>query len=547
MSIEVIDPGSGYTSVPTATIAGGGGGIGLTVTVWCTLTGARLTQTGFGFSTIQKIVLAGGTLASGGRAAVAYGSVATLGLYQHASIRVGTKLFVFGGLAHTKAAVDNNVGGPSNVGLNAIPYGQYYDTTTKTWTLMAPISSGAGRHSFACVTDGSAYIYVWGGSEITTDTGTNVTLRRYDISANTWSTIATTGYTGNGNAGASAWFITHSGTNYMYVWGGFDLGGTRDTNLYRLNLSTNVWSSISATSAYPYAAVAVSGANVFVIGGRDSQTNTYNGGGTATQSWLQVIKVVPNATLSSTTFTGYTDASLRGRDSAAAVPMTVAGTSYVLLYGGQNITSSAEFTLSALLAFDTGTNTFTKNVQNVVGLPELRGHTAVTLADNSIVLYGGVSEGTERPVAGTGYRFSPQAAFDPASVTTLYVATGTAGNASVKPWAQGSTYLPMQWRGREETSPLPGQQHVMTRFRLDYEGQPQLSIFADGTEEPGGGTFFFNPSSSASRTQARQWLPSASGTRPDGRRLSVQFKSPSAAGNDTVVYRSEVDGKTDGS
>jgi len=105
----------------------------------------------------------------------------------------------------------------------------------------------------------------------------------------------------------------------------------------------------------------------------------------------------------------------------------------------------------------------------------------------------------------------------------------------------------MQWRGREETSPLPGQQHVMTRFRLDYEGQPQLSIFADGTEEPGGGSFFFNPSSSASRTQARQWLPSASATRPDGRRLSVQFKSPSAAGNDTVVYRFEVDGKTDGS
>lgn len=548
VSIEVTDPGSGYTSVPTATIAGGGGGSSLAVTVWCTLTGARLTQTGFGFSTIQKIVLAGGTLASGGRAAVAYGSVATLGLYQHASIRVGTKLFVFGGLAHTKAAVDNNVGGPSNVGLNVIPYGQYYDTTTKTWTLMAPISSGAGRHSFSCVTDGSTYIYVWSGSETTADTATSTTLRRYDISANTWSTIATTLYGGTGNAGASSWFMTHSGTNYMYVWGGFDAGGARDLNLYRLNLSTNAWASISASSAYPYAAVAVSGANVFVIGGRDTQTTTYNGGGTATQSWLSVIKVTPNATLSSTTFTGgVTDTGYRGRDSATAVPMTIAGTSYVLLYGGQNITASSEFTLSALLVYDINANSFTKNVQNIVGLPELRGHTMTTLADNSIVIYGGVSEGTERPVAGTGYRFSPQAAFDPASVTTLYVATGTAGNASVKPWAQGSTYLPMQWRGREETSPLPGQQHVMTRFRLDYEGDPQLSIFADGTEEPGGGSFFFDGASSASRTQARQWLPSASSTRPDGRRLSVQFKSPSAAGNDTVVYRFEVDGKTDGS
>lgn len=546
VAVEVTDPGSGYTSVPTATIAGGGGGVGLSVTVWCSLTGARLTQTGFGFSTLQKITLSGGTLASGGRAAIAYGSVATLGLYQHASIRVGTKLFVFGGIAYTKAAVDGT--GPTNVGLNVIPYGQYYDTTTKTWTAMGKIAT-TGLHSFAYASDGSTYIYVWSGSTTPVyDWGVSTTLYRYTISTNTWASVATTLYSGNGNAGAAAWFMAHSGTNYFYVWGGFDVGGTRDTNLYRLNLTTNAWASVSFGSPYPYAATVVVGNDVYVVGGRSATDTTYNGGGTATQSWLNWQKVTPNATLASSTRVSATDATYRGRDSASAVTMTIAGTTYVLVYGGQNITSSSDYTLSAMLALNTSTNTITKDVQNIVGLPELRGHTAVTLSDNSVVVYGGVSEGSEIPSAATGYRFSPQAAFDPASVTTLYVATYTTlGQTYVKPWAQGSTYLPMQWRGREETSPLPGQQHVMTRFRLDYEGQPQLSIFADGTEEPGGGSFFFNPSISASRTQARQWLPSASATRPDGRRLSVQFKSPSAAGNDTVVYRFEVDGKTDGS
>jgi hypothetical protein len=200
--------------------------------------------------------------------------------------------------------------------------------------------------------------------------------------------------------------------------------------------------------------------------------------------------------------------------------------------------------------FNSSTDTFTKQVNSVIGINELRGHTMTQMSDSSVLIYGGVSANTTASPESTGFSFSPRGAFDPNTVTAMYVTQGSGSSWSVKQWASANpaSYLAMQWCGRDETAPLPGVRHVFTRFRMDYEGDPQMSVVTDGTDRPGGGSFFFDSTSSASRTQARQWFPSTSATtRPDGRRLAVQFKSPGAQSNDTVVYRFEVDGKYDGS
>lgn len=554
VSIEVIDPGSGYTSVPTATIASGtgGGGSGLAVTVWCTVTGARVTQTGFGFSTTQSVTLVGGTLASGGRAVTALATIRSLDPYQHTSVRVGNNVYIFGGLAYTQASID----GTGNIGLNVLKYGQYFNSSTGAWTAMQAMP--VAMHSMMAVTDGTD-IYVWTGATSTSDVGASTgSLYKYTVSTNSWSTVTTSGTApSTGLAGHSAWCVALSGYNYVYVCGGYTSSGVVTSTLYRVPVSpvpplsppTSTWET-KAMSFGAYMGTAVVGTSVFLFGSRDYSDSSITLATTANGRMVWD-KVSLTSLMASTSTVSSQYAQIGVRDSCAATTVTVSGTTYVLLHGGQFVSSSKRELYSSVWVLNSSTNTFTSGVKAIVGLNEIRGHTLVSLADGAVILYGGVvGDSTVLPPS-AGSIFYPRAAFDPASTTTLYVCTGTpvlgVVNAYVKPWAQGSTYLPMQWRGREETSPLPGQQHVMTRFRLDYEGQPQLSIFADGAEEPGGGTFFFNPSSSASRTQARQWLPSASGTRPDGRRLSVQFKSPAAAGNDTVVYRFEVDGKTDGS
>lgn len=553
VSVEITDPGNGYTSPPTITLTGGGGS-SFASTVSLSITGARVTQTGFGFATFPRITLASGVLATGGRNASVIGVLSTLGLYQHGAVRVGTKLFLFGGLAYTPASID----GTGNVGLNVLKYGQYYDTTTNTWTAM-PVMPTA-MHSFTPVTDGTN-IYLYAGATTTANTGGAQALYRYNVGANTWTTLAPSYASApnltQGYAGHAAWMATISGTTYLYVWGGFNAAGNTDVYMWRYNVTTNAWEELSTASPfqppYAYAAVALNTAatpyqQVFVIGGRDTNatTKTYTGGQTDLP-WYRV-SLLP--TFSSTSITTLNEDQVMARDSARAITLTVSGTVYALLYGGQFISATDRITLSSIWVIDMGASAgsnFVRQVENVSGLGELWGHTLTSMSDNSVVVYGGVGAGTIVEPLSTGSKFFPQGLFDLGTTTTLYVAETISATTGVKPWAQGSTYLPMQWRGREETAPLPGVRHTMTRFRIDYEGQPQFSIFASGTEEPGGGSFFFNPSSSASRTQARQWLPSASTTRPDGTLLSLQFKSPSAAGNDTVVYRFEVDGKYDGS
>ena len=550
VAVEITEPGSGYTAVPTITVAAPISGTQATATARVTLTGARVTQTGFGFSTNPAITLSGG---SPTRAATAVGIIQPLGLYQHGAVLVGTKLFVMGGLTYTPAPIDSTAGTGTgaSTGLNVIKYMQVYDTATRTWT--ARTSMPVAMHSIVPVTDGTD-IWVWRGADGTSDDGSaTAALYKYTVSTNTWSTIAAASGTPptTGRSGVAAWYASLGGNSYMYLWGGLNSTSTVPSalTLFRVNLSTAAWEQITfgggsgcVPTAYP--AVAVNGSNVYVFGGRADIDDTNNGSGGVIWN-----KFVLNATMASTTGSIGVDQTITARDSSTATTLTVGSSTYIILYGGQFISTIPEINrvYAAVWVFNTGSDTFTKQVNNVLGLNELRGHTMTKLADGSVVIYGGVSAGTVALPESTGIQFSPRGAFDPATVTTMYVTEGSGFSWSVKPWGTGSTYLAMQWCGREETSPLPGQQHVMTRFRLDYEGDPQLSIFADGTEEPGGGSFFFDGTSSASRTQARQWLPSASATRPDGRRLSVQFKSPSAAGNDTVVYRFEVDGKTDGS
>lgn len=548
VAVEITEPGSGYTAVPTITVAAPISGTQATATARATITGARVTQTGFGFVTNPAITFSGG---SPSRAATAVGIIQSLGLYQHGAVLVGTKLFVMGGLTYTPAPIDSTAGTGTgaSTGLNVIKYMQVYDTSTRTWTARAAMP--VAMHSFTPVTDGTD-IWVWRGADGTSDSGSaTAALYKYSVSGNSWSTVAAASGVppSSGLSGAAAWYASLGGNSYMYIYGGFNnvpaLFAT--PTVFRVNLSTRVWEQktfLGVVNALAYGAVAVNGSTVYVFGGRDAVDQTYEEPGTA---WD---KFVLNATMASTTGTKASDSTITARDSSTATVLTVGSSTYVILYGGQCMRAGPpeiNTTYSSMWVFTTSSETFTKQVNNILGLNELRGHTMTKLADGSVVIYGGVSAGTVALPESTGIQFSPRGAFDPATVTTMYVTEGSGSSWSVKPWGTGSTYLAMQWRGREETSPLPGQQHVMTRFRLDYEGDPQLSIFADGTEEPGGGSFFFDGTSSASRTQARQWLPSASATRPDGRRLSLQFKSPSAAGNDTVVYRFEVDGKTDGS
>ena len=550
VAIEITEPGSGYTSVPTVTIAAPISGTQATGTARATITGARVTQTGFGFSTNPSVTPSGG---SPTRAVTAVGIIQPLGLYQHGAVLVGTQLFVMGGLTYTPAPIDSTAGTGTgaSTGLNVIKYMQVYNTTTRTWSAKA--SMPLAMHSISPVTDGTD-IWVWRGATDTTDAGSaTAALYKYTVSTNTWSVVATVSGTPptTGLSGVAAWYALLGGSKYMYLWGGLNnLSATPfNRTLYRVGLTTGGWEQVtftigSGTIENAYSAVAVNGSNVYVFGGRDTADETNN-----TSGGLLWNKFVLSATMSSTTGSIADDQTITARDSSTATTLTVGSTTYIILYGGQfiDVVPEVNRTYSSMWVFNTSTDTFTKQVNNVLGLNELRGHTMTKLSNGSVVIYGGVSAGTVALPESTGIQFSPRGAFDPATVTTMYVTEGSSSSWSVKPWGTGSTYLAMQWRGRDETSPLPGQQHVMTRFRLDYEGDPQLSIFADGTEEPGGGSFFFDGASSASRTQARQWLPSAASTRPDGRRLSVQFKSPSAAGNDTVVYRFEVDGKTDGS
>jgi hypothetical protein len=94
---------------------------------------------------------------------------------------------------------------------------------------------------------GAAYfngqVYYMGGFTSTAQTATSTTVGIYNVSGNTWTTGTAMPV---GLAYPEVAYMNVGGTDYIYVAGGLIVGGTAQSTLYRYNISANSWTTVGA-------------------------------------------------------------------------------------------------------------------------------------------------------------------------------------------------------------------------------------------------------------------------------------------------------------
>lgn len=159
-----------------------------------------------------------------------------------------------------------------------------YNTSTNSWTTGAGTGVGRRGAAYCLGTDNKIYSISGYGSGFLTD------CRRYDVSSNTWSTVA--------NIPTATWMssaVSYGGKIYVF-------GGENATNLLQIyNISTNSWSSgASLPVALKHAQVALDPVNgaVYLMGGVNSSNVAlsdvykYN---ISTNSWSALVTNIPAA------------------------------------------------------------------------------------------------------------------------------------------------------------------------------------------------------------------------------------------------------------
>jgi N-acetylneuraminic acid mutarotase len=151
------------------------------------------------------------------------------------------------------------IGGVNGSGTNLSSV-ERYNASTGTWTTVASLP--ASRSGAAAAFDGSGSIYVVGGSATVNGTAGTTTLYKYNVAANTWTTLASLPYPVRDAA------AVFSPDGELQVIGGTSNGSTIAT-VETYDPASNTW---SANNALPYvvssaAAVVDADGRVEVIGG----------------------------------------------------------------------------------------------------------------------------------------------------------------------------------------------------------------------------------------------------------------------------------------
>ncbi len=174
-----------------------------------------------------------------------------------AQVRVGNKWVFWGGLYNPVGAINNNA-------LAAY----IFDAGTYSITQSSLPNDSARRFLTATAIGNS--IYFWGGMGMPTSSYAYSTGYRYDIVANTWAPM-------NSSGAPSARYFAGSiaaGTD-LVIWGGYSSGGgiLKTGGIYRT--ATNTWVTMSATNA-PVSgtlepAMAYYNNNVYIISGNETK------------------------------------------------------------------------------------------------------------------------------------------------------------------------------------------------------------------------------------------------------------------------------------
>jgi N-acetylneuraminic acid mutarotase len=170
------------------------------------------------------------------------------------AVRIGNKWVFFGGIAQL----------PSG---NAMP-ATIFDVGTYAITSSAALNDSARRFHTATAIGNN--IYFWGGRGIVSSNYMYGTGYKYDLVANNWTPMATTG------APAARQFAgsVAAGTDVV-IWGGYSpsLGFLNTGAIYRT--ATNTWVTMSATNAPTTAtidpAIAFYGSFVYIISGNETK------------------------------------------------------------------------------------------------------------------------------------------------------------------------------------------------------------------------------------------------------------------------------------
>jgi hypothetical protein len=143
--------------------------------------------------------------------------------------------------------------------------------STLAWTDIATTGSAPTvRYGHVSVLDTGNRMYVYGGSS----DGANTTfsdVNRLDLTTATWSgTLSCTGTSPPGNTGR-VWSSAVIYNNNMYVFGGW-IGTDSRNDVYKLDLSTLVWSQITTTGTppakrYGQSSIIDTSFNMYVFGG----------------------------------------------------------------------------------------------------------------------------------------------------------------------------------------------------------------------------------------------------------------------------------------
>lgn len=194
----------------------------------------------------------------------------------HTAFWTGSEMLIWGGFTT----------GSGIFGANVIYLisGARYNLAANTWSAIPTTGAPSQRTEYSAVFTGTDMI-IWGGSDIIGSfIGTLTNFNdgaRYNLAANTWSPTSTTGAPFRRYGHSAVW----TGTE-MVVWGGAYAEGTLDivrsnfNNGARYNPTANTWSALATASA-PAARFdhdAVWAGNRMVIWGGTDGTNSFNSG-----------------------------------------------------------------------------------------------------------------------------------------------------------------------------------------------------------------------------------------------------------------------------
>lgn len=161
----------------------------------------------------------------------------------------------------TAVDTSGNVSSPSNT-ISLTPTAAT-NLSTSSWTQLAPMTTP--RFFEATAVDPNGYVYVMGGVAAGSTGGALSSVERYDPSTNTWSALAPLP---QGMAGATA---TYS-DGYIWFFGGNPApwgANNPQGEVYRYDISANTWTQV-ATDPVPsvFASIAVGQhGNIYVVGG----------------------------------------------------------------------------------------------------------------------------------------------------------------------------------------------------------------------------------------------------------------------------------------